>query len=150
MLTLLRTNSQNLDFKTLIKLLDKGLKITDGDDHDFYNQFNKIENIKYVVIIYEDKVAVGCGAIKKFSEKIVEVKRMYVAENQRGRGAASMILQELEQWAVELSFENCILETGTRQIEALKLYPKNGYSVIENYGQYAGIENSVCFEKPLL
>jgi hypothetical protein len=61
-----------------------------------------------------------------------------------------MILQELEQWAVELSFENCILETGTRQIEALKLYPKNGYSVIENYGQYAGIENSVCFEKPLL
>jgi hypothetical protein len=61
-----------------------------------------------------------------------------------------MILRELEQWAVELRFETCILETGTRQIEALKLYPKNGYKVVDNYGQYAGIENSVCFGKSLV
>jgi GNAT superfamily N-acetyltransferase len=147
MLTLLRTNSQNPDFKTLVKLLDKGLKITDGDDHDFYNQFNKIDKVKHVVIAYDNEVAVGCGAIKKFDEKTAEVKRMYVTKKQRGRGVASMILQELEQWAAELSFESCILETGTRQIEALKLYPKNGYEVIENYGQYAGVENSVCFGK---
>lgn len=55
MLTILRTDSQNSDFKTIVKPLDKGLGITDGDDYDFYNQFNKIENIKYVVIIYDEK-----------------------------------------------------------------------------------------------
>jgi putative acetyltransferase len=53
----------------------------------------------------------------------------------------------LETWASELSFEKCILETGKRQPEAIRLYEKNGYKRIPNYGQYAQIENSVCFEK---
>ena len=57
------------------------------------------------------------------------------------------ILAELETWAAELSFAKCILETGKRQPEAIGLYKKNGYKLIPNYGQYAEIENSVCFEK---
>jgi len=39
------------------------------------------------------------------------------------------------------------LETGLRQPEAIALYNKSGYSVIPNYGQYAGKYNSLCFEK---
>jgi len=65
----------------------------------------------------------------------------------RGKGAASRVLTELERWANELLYKKCILETGKKQPEAIALYKKNGYKLIPNYGQYAEIENSVCFEK---
>jgi hypothetical protein len=61
----------------------------------------------------------------------------------------SLILADLENWALELGFEKCILETGKMQPEAIALYGKNGYSKISNYGQYAVVENSLYFEKNL-
>ena len=149
MLTIVRTNSQNADFIGLVKYLDAGLAVTDGEDHAFYNQFNKIDNIKYVTVAYENDLAVGCGAIKEFSEGTMEVKRMFVSESHRGKGIAGRILAELETWAEELGYSRCILETGIRQVEAVALYKKSGYSIIPNYGQYIGVENSLCFEKEL-
>lgn len=150
MLTLLRTNAENEDFKALVKLLDDGLKITDGDDHAFYDQFNKIDTIKYVVVAYEEETPVGCGVIKHFNKQTMEVKRMFVPAEQRGKGIASGILGELEAWAVELGYTRTILETGLRQIEALHLYAKQGYDRIPNYGQYSDMDNSRCFEKILI
>ena len=150
MVTLTRTNSENMDFISLVKLLDADLAIRDGADHSFYSQFNKIDKIKYVVLAYKQGRAVGCGAIKEFSEDAVEVKRMYVLPELRNKGLASMILRELESWASELSFHRCVLETGKKQPEAISLYMQNGYVRISNYGQYAGVENSVCFEKNLI
>jgi GNAT superfamily N-acetyltransferase len=79
----------------------------------------------------------------------MEVKRMFVIQDYRKRGVATQILGELERWAMELSYARCILETGKMQPEAIELYSRYGYTVIPNYGQYAGIENSVCFEKKL-
>ena len=145
----IRTDSSNKDFQNLVKELDAYLAIVDGKEHDFYNQYNKIDSIKYAVVIYDGDEPVGCGAIKEYAEGIMEVKRMYVPEDKRGRGIASMVLKELEKWAKELKMEKCILETGHRQVEAVRLYMKSGYKVISNYGQYAGVENSVCFEKNL-
>jgi len=55
----------------------------------------------------------------------------------------------LEHWAVELGYKKCVLETGKRQPDAIALYTKQGYESIPNYGQYMGMENSVCFEKEL-
>ncbi|MFK8044466.1 MAG: GNAT family N-acetyltransferase [Crocinitomicaceae bacterium] len=144
---LLRANAENKDFIKLVNLLDIDLAKRDGNEHAFYAQFNKIDNIKYVVIAFDNKIAVGCGAIKQFDKKTVEIKRMYTSENNRGKGAASLILSELEKWAAELSYEKCVLETGTKQPEAIALYKKSGYKLIANYGQYTGIENSKCFEK---
>lgn len=149
MLTLVRTNSQNADFMGLVKLLDAGLAVTDGEDHAFYNQFNKTDNIKYVTVAYENELAVGCGAIKEFSEGTMEVKRMFVSESYRGKGIAGKIIVELETWAAELGYSKCVLETGKRQVEAVALYTKSGYTIIPNYGQYIGVENSLCFEKEL-
>ena len=80
----IRTNSQNPDFINLVKDLDAYLKITDGDDHDFYNQFNGIDIIKFVVVVYLNNIPVGCGALKHFNDTSIEVKRMFVAENSRG------------------------------------------------------------------
>jgi GNAT superfamily N-acetyltransferase len=130
-------------------LLDAELAERDGSENAFYAQFNSIDKIKYAVIAYDDGGAVGCGAIKEYSQGTMEVKRMYTRPAARGRGIATLILKELEKWARELQSERCILETGLRQPEAIRLYQKNGYQIIPNYGQYAGVENSVCFAKSI-
>lgn len=147
MIKLERTDSTNQDFIELVRALDSDLAERDGGEHSFYAQFNTIDRIKNVVVAYEDGRAVSCGAIKEFAPGVMEVKRMYTLPEHRGRGIAGKVLRELEKWAAELGCEKCMLETGKRQPEAIALYEKSGYRVIENYGQYVGVENSVCFEK---
>ena len=149
MIRIRRTDSDDHDFINLVKYLDADLARRDGKDHAFYARFNKIDKIKNAVVACENDKPVGCGAFKEYTPKIVEIKRMYTSPGSRGKGIASKILIELEKWATELSYEKCILETGKRQSEAVALYKKNGYQLIPNYGQYAGIENSQCFEKDL-
>uniref|UniRef100_UPI0040491DEA GNAT family N-acetyltransferase n=1 Tax=Fulvivirga sp. TaxID=1931237 RepID=UPI0040491DEA len=144
---LIRTDSKNTDFINLVSHLDADLAEKDGDDHAFYHQFNSIDTIKYAVVAYRNDQPVGCGAIKEFSKEAVEVKRMFVFPEHRGSGIASKILAELEEWARMLGYTSCVLETGLKQVEALALYQRRGYKRIPNYGQYAGVENSVCFEK---
>lgn len=147
MISLTRTTSDNPDFKSLVLLLDKELAIRDGDDHAFYSQYNKIVNIKNVVIAYDNGKPVGCGAFKPFETNAVEIKRMYVNEDSRGKRIARRILSELELWAVEIGYDSFVLETGLKQPEAISLYKNMGYEIIPNYGQYQGVENSVCFQK---
>lgn len=149
MVELIRTDSNSPDFIELVRHLDADLAERDGDDHSFYAQFNKVDKIKHVIVAYDSGKPVGCGTIKEFTSSTMEVKRMYTLPESRGKGIASRILRELELWAAELSCDKCILETGKKQPEAIKLYQKNGYRLIPNYGQYAGIENSVCFEKAI-
>lgn len=147
MLHILRTSPANEGYNELVTQLDAELAITDGDDHAFYDQFNKSDNIKHVVVFYENDHPVGCGAIKEFEPKVMEVKRMFVKKDSRGNGYASLILKELESWADELGYKKCILETGINQPEAIALYKKSGYKIIPNYGQYEGVEKSFCFGK---
>lgn len=148
-MTLLRTDSENPDFVTLVRLLDADLAQRDGNEHAFYSQFNKITAIRHVVVAYENNKPVGCGAIKEYTPDATEVKRMYVLPELRKHGIASQILTALETWARELGYPTCVLETGKRQPEAIALYQRNGYAMIPNYGQYVGIDNSVCFGKKL-
>jgi GNAT superfamily N-acetyltransferase len=149
MINLRRTDSDDPDFKALVKLLDADLAIRDGADHGFYAQFNKIDKIRHVVVCYENGLPIGCGAIKAFDGEAMEVKRMYVSPDGRNKGIATRVLAELETWAFEMGYPKCVLETGKRQPEAIALYEKNGYRRTENYGQYVGVENSVCFAKVL-
>ncbi|GGB87361.1 GNAT family N-acetyltransferase [Dyadobacter sediminis] len=149
MIILKRTDSDNPDFISLVKLLDAYLAVTDGDDHSFYSQYNKVDKIRHVVLAYENEKPVGCGAIKVFEDEAMEVKRMYVSPECRNKGIAGKILSELESWAGEMSFKRCVLETGKRQPDAIALYKKCGYRQIPNYGQYINVENSICFEKLL-
>lgn len=149
MIKIARTNSNNQHFQKLVKALDLDLRIRDGEDHAYFAQFNKIDLIKYVVVAFEDDVAVGCGAIKEYESGVMELKRMYVIPTMRSKGIASLILKDLENWCIELGYKKCILETGLAQPEAIRLYTKNNYQRIPNYGQYTAVETSVCFEKRL-
>jgi putative acetyltransferase len=149
MINLVRTDSDNPDFIELVRHLDADLAQRDGNDHTFYARFNKINKIKHALVAYENGQPVSCGAIKEFAPDAMEVKRMYTLPEHRGKGIATIVLTGLEKWAAELGYKKCVLETGKRQPEAIRLYKKNGYQIIPNYGQYIGIENSVCFEKPM-
>ena len=149
MITIKRTNSDNKHFQELVNQLNEDLFLRDGAEQKFYLQFNKIDLIKHAVVAYEKDKAVGCGAIKQFQNEAMEVKRMFVPISLRGKGIAKIILAELENWTKELGFTKCVLETGKRNPEAIGLYLKSGYKIIPNYGQYIGVENSVCFENLL-
>ena len=148
-LTTVKTDSNSLDFVNLVSLLDRDLLSRYGDQQTFFDQFNKTDTIRHVIVAYVDGVPAGCGAIKHTVDNCMEIKRMYVVGEHRGRGIAKLILNALETWSVELGFNRCVLETGKSQPEAISLYRKVGYVLIDNYGPYIGVENSVCMEKQL-
>ena len=146
MLRLVRTTSENPDFRTIVQLLDRELAARDGAEAGFYAQYNKIDLIRHVVVAYQADEPVGCGAFKEFDAGTVEIKRTFVQPARRQQGVAQAVL---ERWAAELGYASCMLETGKRQPEAIALYQRCGYALIANYGQYVGVENSVCMQKPL-
>lgn len=146
---IVRTDSANPDFIKLVGELDADLRIRDGSEHSFYAQFNKIDALKNVVVAYHNNEPIGCGAFKQYENSTAEIKRMFVPLHERGKGIAGKVLGELEKWADEEGFKSCILETGKKQPEAIRLYEKSGYTFIPNYGQYTGIDNSVCMKKDI-
>lgn len=148
-MTIKRTDSSNKDFQNLIQLLDADLAIRNGEDHSFYDQFNKIDAIKNCIVIHVDEIPAACGAFKKFNKETVEIKRMYTNPDFRKRGLATAIVKELEIWAKELNYTKAVLESSLEQNEALSVYEKSGYTRIPNYGQYIGMDKSVCYEKVL-
>jgi putative acetyltransferase len=148
-ITLKRTTSSNPDFRDLTILLDKELHNQYGELQSEYNRYNHIIDINTVVIAYRDNSAVGCGCFKQIDDTSAELKRMFVKANERGQGIASSILAELELWTKEIGFSYSVLETGDKQNEAIALYQKIGYVIIPNYGQYSGMESSICMRKKL-
>lgn len=149
MIEIKRTNSNNIDFIALVKELDAYLKMVDGEEHAFYNQFNNIDVLQHTVVLYLNHEPKACGAFKSFDNNCVEIKRMYTKPDSRGLGYAENVLEELEVWAKELDYNACVLETGKRQKEAVQFYKKNKYSIISNFGQYKNVANSLCFKKTL-
>jgi putative acetyltransferase len=102
------------------------------------------------VVVYLKNKAVGCGAIAKYDLSATEIKRMYVTPSHRGQQLGEKILSELENWTKELGLSKCILFMGVNQPEAMKLYLRNNFSVIENYGKLKDIPDSICLAKKLL
>ncbi len=105
----------------------------------------------YFVIGYLDDVPVACGGWRVNDELdgAAEIKRMYVVESARGNGLSRQVLAHLEATAREAGMRRMVLETGTRQPEAIGLYTSNGYERIANFGVYRDHPDSRCFGKPL-
>jgi GNAT superfamily N-acetyltransferase len=134
----------------LISELDKELRSRYQEKQAIYDQYNIIENNPNVVIAYREEMPVGCGCFKKFDDRSVEIKRMFVRPEYRGQKIAASILQQLENWAMELNISGTVLETGIKQPDAIHLYRKSGYIVVENYGPYKGLPESICMQKNLV
>ncbi|MCJ7934660.1 MAG: GNAT family N-acetyltransferase [Chryseobacterium sp.] len=144
-----RVNSAHADFQNLVKLLDIDLAVHNGEQNAFFEQFNKIDHIKNCIVAYIDEVPAACGAFKELSQDTAEIKRMYTDPKFRRRGLASAVVKELEDWAKESGFEKAVLETSAELKNAISVYEKRGFCRIPNYGQYVGVETSVCYEKIL-
>ena len=146
---IIRTNSDNLHFRELAVLLDAELTMRYGDLQKHYAQFNHINFIDTVVVALEGDIPAGCGCFRYFGPNTIEIKRMYVKPEFRGRGFSHLILSELEKWAAEIGYTHSVLETGNLQTEAIHLYHRSGYREIPNYGNYEGTETSICMSKKL-
>ncbi|MAG86439.1 MAG: GNAT family N-acetyltransferase [Flavobacteriaceae bacterium] len=149
MIEIKRTSSSEIDFQHLVSELDWELSTRNRETNEFFAQYNKIDQIKHVIIATIDDKPVGCGAMKAYDSDTMEIKRMFVPIEMRGKGIAVHILKNLEKWAKEMNYSKCILETGNKMLEAIRLYEKSNYKVVPNYGQYNGIEDSICFKKHL-
>jgi len=145
---IIRTNAENQTFKKLVQLLNSELAERDGASHPL-SQFNTIDDLKYVVLAYENHKPIACGAIAEYELNTMEIKRMYVSPEVRGRRIGTHILSELENWAKELGSSKCLLFMGINQPEAKKLYERNGYKQIRKYGKLLEIADCLCFAKEL-
>lgn len=149
MVEIIRTDSNNPFFIALAKQLDDELYSRYGTFQSRYDEYNTVRNIDTVVLGFIDNTPAGCGCFKSLSKESAEIKRMMIKPEFRGTGLAGIILEELEKWAIEKGFIISVLQTGIKQPEAIRFYSRNGYCIIENYGQYADDDNSVCMEKKL-
>ncbi len=145
----IKTTGTNEDFIALTKLLDDFVILYDKEEFDFFAQFNGSHAIQYALVVYYNNKPIGCGAIKQYNNTTFEIKRMFVMDEYRGKSIAVNILQQLEDWATTMKGTHCILETAIEFTSAQVLYKKMGYKIIPNYGQYIGVERSICFEKVL-
>lgn len=145
-----KTTSENPDFISLIKTFDIFLWERYPELKNDYWGNNLIEFNSNVFIIYLNGKAVACGCFKKYNTNTVELKRMFVSPEARGLGLAQRVIKELENEAIAQGFETMILETLYKQIEAINLYQKVGFRIVENYEPYEGLANSVCMRKSII
>ena len=98
-------------------------------------------------VAYREGRPIGCGAVRRIDPLTAEIKRMYVVPACRGGGVGRAVLDALEAEARGLGVRRLVLETGTRQLEALSLYERAGYRVVPAFGEYVGSPLSVCMAK---
>lgn len=146
---ILRTDSDNPDFRRLVSQLDIDLNGINGEEQSEYDKHNVIDFLDTVVLFYLDNKPIGCGAFKEFDRNSAEIKRIYIEESFRGRGFSKRVVRELEDWAKSRGYSRSVLETGKKQTAAIGLYSSLGYSKVENYGPYIGLSNSVCMARDL-
>ena len=149
MIRIARTTSADQDFLILVKMLDDELWQIYPEIQHLYAEHARIDFVETVVILYFNEQPVACGCFLTHDKELVEIKRMFVHPEYRGKGFATTVLKELEQWAGELGYTKSILETGHKQPEAINLYARSGYQLTKKFGPYVDLEDSLCFIKPL-
>ena len=100
------------------------------------------------VVVVVDGRAVGCVAVALHPD-FAEIKRMYVAPAERGRGLSRLLLERAETIAAARGVRVLRLETGLAQPEAMALYSRSGYSPIPCYGYWKDEPDVRCYEKEL-
>ncbi len=148
---LIDTNGDDKRFITLCGELDDYLnKIVGGKkQREKYDQYNTCTDIRDVLLIIENGQAVGCGSFKRYDEYTAEIKRVFIRKECRGKGYAKYLMRALEEKARTAGYLKAILETGEPLKPAITLYRSLGYEIIENYGPYANMPESVCMAKTL-
>ena len=106
------------------------------------------------VVAYVDDAPVAMGGWRWLepvagADRRAELKRMYVTPTARGQGHARAVLSYLEQTAEAAGAAWLVLETGTKQPEAIALYLASGYRTVPAFGHYAADPLSIHLGKRL-
>lgn len=145
----IRTNGKNKDFIENCRLLDMDLDRRVGKKikRDKYEKYNQLDEIQEAIVVYENNKVIGGGAIRRYDDENVELKRVFVHTGYQGRGIGSKLVSLLIEWAVELGYKTMILETGELLAESCAVYKKLGFKVIPNYGPYVDMPESLCMAR---
>lgn len=128
----------------ITRLSEVLLQITGDAGKSSFDLEDMRQSRSVFVVGYLGGLPVACGALRPFSNEIVELKRMY---GEKGTGGNLLI--DLEERARGFGYTKVWLSTRIVNSRAVKFYQRHGYKQIENYGKYAGRDNSICFEKNL-
>lgn len=145
------TNGENVHFVELCNLLDKTLDEIVGNkiDRSKFIPFNTLEDIHDVILAYDDDVPIGCVSFKRYDDDTAEVKRVFVRNEYRGKGISKQLMKMLIERAKDKGYKRMVLETGELLVASMGLYKSIGFYIIENYGRYKNISESLCMEKLL-
>ncbi len=145
------TDGKNEDFqKFYLKTEEYYSNIVGGlKNREAFVPYNISESISDVLIAFVSGTAVGCAGLKAYSASDVEIKRVWVDPEFRGKHISSAMMDALESKASELGFKRAILQTRPQMTAAVSLYTKRGYEQIENYPPYDKLDGAICFAKKL-
>ncbi len=146
-----RTDGKNEDFIENCRLLDMDLDRRVGRQikREKYQKFNQLDEIREAIVVYDHGRAVGGGAIRRYDDENIELKRVFVHNEYQGQGIGSRLVSLLIEWAAELGYRRMILETGELLAESGAVYKKLGFAVIPNYGPYADMPESLCMAREI-
>lgn len=139
----------NKDLNYLIAKLDAFFDEEWGEIAKCYQSFHQLSKMAYALVCYDENQPVGCGCFKIMDKQTFEIKRMYVEPACRNRGVASELLHLLEREAFQQGYGISVLETGKAMNGAVAFYEKQGYKIVENYGDFVGDEICVCMRKEI-
>ncbi len=146
-----RTDGKDKDFIENCRLLDRDLDLRVGKKikRDKYKKYNQLDEIKEAIVVYADNKVVGGGAIRRYDDENIELKRVFVHNEYQGQGLGSRLVSLLIEWAMELGYKRMVLETGELLVESCAVYKKLGFKEIPGYGPYADMPESLCMAKDL-
>lgn len=147
----IRTDGKNGDFIENCRLLDLDLDRRVGRQikREKYHKYNQLDEIQEAIVVYDGHKAVGGGAIRRYDDETIELKRVFVHNEYQGQGIGSRLVLLLIEWAAELGYQRMVLETGELLVESCALYRKLGFQVIPNYGPYEDMPESLCMARDL-
>ncbi|MDR6759012.1 putative acetyltransferase [Mycoplana sp. BE70] len=102
-----------------------------------------------VWIAREDGRAIACGALKRHTADVGEVKRMFTRPECQGRGVGREILAKIVAAAEEDGLAELVLETGDQHPAAWAIYEKAGFTRCGPVLDYPDSPYSVFYQKQL-
>lgn len=146
-----RTTGKNEDFIENCRLLDLDLDRRVGRQikREKYQKFNRLDEIKEAIVVYDEDKPIGGGAIRRYDDDTIELKRVFVHNDYQGQGIGSKLVSLLMEWAAELGYRRMILETGELLAESCAVYKKLGFEIIPNYGPYVDMPESLCMGRSI-
>lgn len=144
---LIHADEKDERFLSLVEELDYGYYQRIGDELEKYNQYNEFKDPHIVILMMDGDDAIACASYRKFDEKSVEFKRVYVKKEYRKRGIAYRLIRELEKDVIEKGFEHSYIVTGNNNHAAIGLYEKLDYFKTDKFGQFKDDETVLCMKK---